>query len=205
VRLLLVRHGATSWNERGLFLGRSDVPLSDAGRRQAELLGRALESERFDRVFASPLVRAVETARLMGHEPELLPDLAEIDRGEWEGLTGDAIRKRDPALHARWYEDPRGLAMPGGEAFADLWERAGRALARLSEAGGLVLAVGHKAINRVVIARALGRDSQGVWGIAQPQASLTELVMAPGPPPLRFQAARLGDVTHLPAEMRSDK
>jgi len=203
VKLLLVRHGATTWNERGLCLGRRDIPLSGTGRRQAELLGRALKGERFDRVFASPLLRAIETARLLGHEPEVLEDLTEIDRGAWEGLLPGEIEARYARLHARWYEDPRGLAMPDGEPFDDLWERAGRVLAFLGKAGGLVLAVGHKALNRVVIARALGLDSKGVWGIKQPQACLTELV--PGAAGGRFRAVRTGDVGHLPPELRSDK
>jgi phosphoserine phosphatase len=200
MRLTLVRHGATAWNEDGLCLGRRDIPLSATGRRQAECLRAALSGERFDRVFSSPLSRAVETARLLGHEPEILDDLAEIDRGAWEGLLPDAIRKRDAALHARWYDDPKGLAMPGGEAFDHLWERAGRALAFLSKASGRVLAVGHRALNRVLIARALGRDSKGVWGIAQPQACRTVLVGEKG----RFRAELTGDVAHLPPELRSD-
>ncbi len=200
-RLVLVRHGATAWNERGLCLGRRDEPLSGAGRRQAERLRDALEGERFDRVYSSPLARAVETARLLGHEPRLVEDLLEIDRGAWEGLAPDEILKRDPVLHARWYADPTGLAMPGGEAFAALWERAGRALARLQGAGEQVLVVGHKAINRVLIARALGLDAKGVWGIAQPQACRTDLVLADG----RWCAALLGDASHLPPDLRSDR
>ena len=200
-RLLLVRHGATAWNERGLCLGRKDLPLSGSGRRQAERLRDALRGERFDRVFSSPLARAVETARLLGFEPELLPDLVEIDRGAWEGLTPGEIARLDPGLRARWYDDPTGLAMPRGESFSDLWERAGRALAFLEgSAAGTVLAVGHRAINRVVIARALGREAKGVWGIAQPQACRTELVAEGG----RYRAAFLGDVAHLPPEMRSE-
>jgi probable phosphoglycerate mutase len=198
--VLLVRHGATAWNEGHRCLGRTDIPLSAAGRRQAELLRAALAGERPDRVFSSPLTRAVETARLLGHEPEILGDLAEIDRGAWEGLMPDEIRMRDTALRARWYEDPKGLAMPGGEAFDRLWERAGRALALLAKAGGTVLAVGHKALNRVVIARALGRDSKGVWGTPQPQACRTVLVGEGG----RFRAEILADVSHLPPELRSD-
>jgi probable phosphoglycerate mutase len=212
-RLVLVRHGATAWNERGLCLGRKDVPLSAAGRRQAELLRDALRGEEFDRVFSSPLARAVETARLLGHEPLLLDDLVEIDRGAWEGLAPDEIRRRDPDLHARWYADPTGLAMPGGETFSDLWERAGRALARLAEGGDRILAVGHKATNRVLIARALGREAKGVWGIAQPQACRTELVAdddrrpgggSGGRPGPRYRAALLGEVSHLPPGLRSD-
>jgi len=199
-RLVLVRHGATAWNERGLCLGRRDEPLSGTGRRQAERLRDALKGERFDRVFSSPLARAVETARILGHEPLLLHDLFEIDRGAWEGLAQGEILERNPVLHARWYADPTDLAMPQGETFAALWERAGRAFARFQGAGEHVLAVGHKAINRVLIARALGLKAKGVWGIAQPQACRSDLVPSGG----RWSAALLGDASHLPQDLRSD-
>ena len=198
--LVIVRHGATAWNEQRLFLGRRDVPLSEGGRRQAVALGEALHGDAFNRVYASPLRRTVETARLLGHEPVLLPELVEIDRGEWEGLPSEEIRRRDAELHDRWYDDPTGLAMPGGEAFDDLWERARRALALLAEGGGTVLAVGHKAINRVLIAHALGREAKGVWAIPQPQACRSVLRAEDG----RWRAELLGDVAHLPPELRSD-
>jgi probable phosphoglycerate mutase len=198
--LVLVRHGATAWNERGLCLGRKDLALSATGRAQAERLAAALSGEAFDRVFASPLSRALETARLLGHEPEPLPDLLEIDRGAWEGLPAGEIRRRYPELHAAWYDDPTGLAMPDGESFAALWDRAGRALELLGR-GGRVLAVAHKAINRVVIARALGRPAKGVWGIAQPQAGRTVLE-ADGRP---WRVVLLGDTSHLPPTLRSDQ
>src|SRR5262245_54441296 len=134
--IVLVRHGATEWNERGLCLGRTDVPLSATGRRQAELLRDALKAERCDAVFAGPPARATGTARIPGHEPRLSAARLGIDRGAWEGLEPEAIRDRDPAFHARWYADPKGLTMPCGEAFGELWERAGRALALLGKAGG---------------------------------------------------------------------
>jgi len=198
--LVIVRHGATAWNESRLFLGRRDVPLSEGGRRQAVALSEALRGQDFDRVYASPLARTVETARLLGHEPVLLPDLVEIDRGAWEGLTVEEIRRRYADLHDRWYDDPTGLAMPDGEAFDALWERARRAPDVLAGAGGTVLAVGHKAINRVLIAHALGRGAKGVWAIPQPQACRSILHAADG----GFRARLLGDVGHLPPELRSD-
>jgi len=199
--LVLVRHAATAWNENGYCQGRRDVGLSARGREQVGLLRTALEGLAFDRVYASPLSRAVETARLLGHEPVLLPDLAEIDRGHWEGHEPEEIRRRWGKLHKAWYDDPKGLAMPGGEAFDDLWERAGRVLARVQADGGRnVLACGHKAINRVILARALARPSRGVWQIPQPQACRSVLRLDGG----AWQADLVGDDAHLPAGMRSE-
>ena len=91
--------------------------------------------------------------------------------------------------------------MPGGEAFDDLWERAGRVLALWEALGdGRVLACAHKAVNRVIIARALGLPSEGVWGMPQPQACRNVLVLEDG----AWRAALVGDASHLPDEMRSE-
>jgi broad specificity phosphatase PhoE len=200
--LILVRHGATEWNALGKCQGRTDVPLSDYGRRQADALRERLAGFDIDACFASPLSRARETVRLAsGLEPAILPGLAEIDRGEWEGIPMPEVKQRWAGLCERWYDDPAGLAMPGGEAFDALWDRAGRLVDEFAATdAACVLAGGHKAINRVVIARALDRPSKGVWDIPQPQASVSVLVQEDG----AWRAEILGDVSHLPPELRSD-
>jgi broad specificity phosphatase PhoE len=199
--LVLVRHAATSWNESEYCQGHRDVPLSATGRRQVALLREALAELAFDRVYASPLSRARETARLLGREPRVLDDLTEIDRGHWEGHPPDEIRRRWGKLARAWYDDPTGLAMPGGEEFDALWVRAQRVLDLIASAGGRsVLACGHKAINRVIIARALGRPAKGVWAIPQPQACRTVLQRGPE----GWRAEVIGDVAHLPAGLRFD-
>ncbi len=218
-KLILVRHGETHWNASGLSQGHKDVPLSANGERQVDLLRAALEKRMgtapFDCAFASPLRRAQQTARLLGAEPVVLDDLIEIDRGHWEGHDPGEIKRRWGKLQKQWYDDPAGLGMPGGEAFDDLWERAGRLLVRLCEAEGTVLACAHKALNRVLIARMLGRPSKGVWQISQPQSACTVLVRVLAPSAdsdasanldasADWSAERVGDVSHLPPELRSD-
>ena len=199
--LVLVRHAATAWNESGYCQGHKDVPLSPTGRRQVALLREALQDVTFDRAYASPLSRAQETARLLGQEPVILEDLTEIDRGHWEGHPPAEIRRRWGKLARAWYDDPTGLAMPGGEEVDALWERAQRVLDSIVADGGRsVLACGHKAINRVIIARALGRPAKGVWAIPQLQACRTLLHRGPE----GWQAEIIGDVAHLPAGLRSD-
>jgi len=198
--VVLVRHGATAWNENRYCQGRRDVPLSARGRMQAGHLRDALSGVRFARAFSSPLVRAVETARTIGVEPAILPDLVELDRGHWEGHPMDEVRRRWVKLHEAWYRDPTGLAMPGGEAFDALWERAARVLETLRGPGGPVLASGHKAINRAIVARALGRTPRDVWAIAQPQACRTLLLLSGD----RWTAETIGDASHLPEPLRSE-
>ena len=197
--LVLVRHGETHWNASGLSQGHKDVPLSENGRRQIELLRESLSGVAFDRSFCSPLQRARQTAELLGADPDVLDDLIEIDRGHWEGHDAAEIQRRWGKLHKQWYDDPAGLAMPGGEGFDELWERAGRVLARLENEPGIVLACAHKAVNRVLLARVLDRPTRGVWQIPQPQAACSILHRDGG----GWRTERLGDVSHLPEELRS--
>ncbi|MGH9010824.1 MAG: histidine phosphatase family protein, partial [Acidimicrobiia bacterium] len=74
LRVFLVRHGQTDWSVTRQYTGRTDLPLNDEGRRQAERLGARLARERFALVLVSPLKRALETARLAG-----FGDVAEIE------------------------------------------------------------------------------------------------------------------------------
>ena len=199
--VVLVRHGATNWNESGYCQGRKDVPLSALGRAQAKALATPLAEFEFDAVFASPLIRAIETGRIAGYDPAIVEDLVEIDRGHWEGHAMEEVRRRWGKLHGAWYADPSGLSLPGGEAFDAFWERAGRVLAWVeSLAAETVLLCGHKATNRAVLARAEGRKPAEVWGIRQPQASVSVLVREPE----GWRVERAGDDSHLAPEQRSD-
>jgi len=124
--LVLTRHGATDRSNPEQHLGqRIDIPLSDAGRSAAQALGRRLEGIRFDRIVASPLRRAQETAALAvpGARIETDARLSEMDYGEWEGLTYEQIEERDDARRRTWEEDPETLACPGGESGADVARR----------------------------------------------------------------------------------
>ena len=91
--LLLVRHGETDWNAEGRLQGHTDRPLNDRGRQQAKELAERLAPDSADAVYASDLLRAKETAEIVGQRLGLLvvldADLREKDWGTWEGLTGD--------------------------------------------------------------------------------------------------------------------
>jgi broad specificity phosphatase PhoE len=89
--LLLVRHGETDWNASGRLQGHTDRPLNDYGRRQAAELAERLEADDVAAIYASDLVRAMETAEILGARlglpVQLDPDLRERNWGSWEGLT----------------------------------------------------------------------------------------------------------------------
>jgi len=102
-RVLLIRHGETERSITRQHTGRTDIPLTDEGRRQAERLGARLAGERFTLVLVSPLKRALETARLAGFAigekdsaADVEPDLVEWDYGAYDGLTATEIRRERP-------------------------------------------------------------------------------------------------------------
>ncbi len=151
-RIVLLRHGATEWSTSGRHTGRTDLPLLDHGRRQAEAAGAMLREFGYDfaQVLTSPLRRAAETCALAGFAAEEDPDLVEWDYGAYEGLTSEEIRARHPGWSL--WED--GVA--DGERLADVARRADRVVARARAAEGDTLCVAHGHLLRVLAARWLG-------------------------------------------------
>jgi len=166
-RLYLVRHGATTISAEDRFAGAVDVLLSPEGREQGAHLGERLATEAIDAVYASPLSRAVETARLVagqrGLEPVLVDDLREIRHGHWEGLTRADAQARWPGEYAAWEEDPFTFAPEGGESGVAVLARALPVIRTIVErhAGGHVLVVSHKATLRLVLCSYLGIEPRG--------------------------------------------
>lgn len=152
-RMFLLRHGETEWSRSGQHTGRTDIPLLEAGRRQAVAAGeaiRGLEPVRFAQILTSPLRRAAETCALAGFEAEDDPDLMEWDYGSYEGLTSAQIRDERPGW-SLWDE-----GVPGGEHCVDVGRRADRVIERALAADGDTLCVAHGHLLRVLAARWLG-------------------------------------------------
>jgi probable phosphoglycerate mutase len=148
-QIYIVRHGQTEWSENGRHTSRTDLPLIESGRRDAEGLRARLGSVRFSLVLCSPLRRARETAELagFGHVAQTCADLHEWDYGEYEGLTTPEIRERDPNWNL-WRD-----GCPGGESPVEIGARVDRVLARLSAAEGNAAAFAHGHVLRVLTAR----------------------------------------------------
>lgn len=169
--IVLVRHGETEWSRTLRHTGRTDVPLTDEGRRQAEVVGRALHGRRFELVLTSPLQRAAETCRLAGFgtEAQAREDLCEWDYGDYEGRTTAEIREEVPG----WTLFAGGV--PKGETAADVGERADRVLAEAAAASGDVLLFAHGHVLRVLAARWLGLEPSSGRLFALDPATLSTL------------------------------
>ena len=152
IPLIVIRHGSTDWNETRLVQGRTDRPLSEAGRRQVRDMRLPVEWKDAQ-CLASPLQRAMETATLLGLSPEPEPRLIEMAWGEWEGQNLEALRQR--LGDAMDDNEARGLDFrpPGGECPRDVQARLGPLLQELH---GRTIFVTHKGVLRALYAVATG-------------------------------------------------
>ena len=142
---------------RGTFIGRTDPPLTAAGKQSASAKLAGLE---FAAIYVSPLRRARQTAEAIGGAvaPVVIPELAEIDFGEWEGLNWVQIQERWPDAACRKTADWLGVTTPGGEAWIDFCARIDRALEIVLAGPKPAAIVAHMVVNSALAARLMGSD-----------------------------------------------
>jgi alpha-ribazole phosphatase len=125
VRLILIRHGQTIWNQQKKYCGYANVPLSPEGRRQVRHLAQRLNKEEIHKIYSSDRQRAIETAKIIfkGRKIKQIPDLKEMGFGVFEGLTYQEILKKYPVVYKKWLKDPYSVRIPKGEKLNDLKKR----------------------------------------------------------------------------------
>jgi len=162
----MIRHGTTVLSAEDRFAGATDVALSAGGREQARLLAVRLSGERIAAVYASPLGRTLETARILA-EPHALEvqtrdGLREISHGRWEQMTRREVEERFPDEAAEWERDPYTFAPSGGESGLAVTARALPVLIAIVRAhlGESVFVVSHKATIRLLLSSLLGFDAR---------------------------------------------
>ncbi|MFM8365042.1 MAG: histidine phosphatase family protein [Verrucomicrobiota bacterium] len=163
-RVFLVRHGATVLSAEDRFAGATNVELSEIGREQVHALSQRLATQDITSIYASPLDRTMETARILAL-PHGLPiqtedGLREINHGVWEGLTRHDAETRFGDMYEQWESDPYNFSPEGGESGLAVTARAMPALLRAVAAhpGGIVCIVSHKATIRLMLGAILGFD-----------------------------------------------
>ncbi len=184
--LLLVRHGRTAANAKGLLLGREDPPLDDTGRAQAAALGAAVASGAYGRILgvvASPLQRTRETAEAFGHPVTVDERLIELDYGDYDGTP---VADVPVEVWQRWQSD-LSYAPPGGESIAALGRRVRTACddwaSRRDEPGTIVL-VTHVSPIKAAAAWALGVGDEVCWRTHLDTASISRALVRGGRPVL---------------------
>jgi probable phosphoglycerate mutase len=167
--LLLWRHGRTEWNAEGRMQGQADVPLDEAGIRQAAEVAPLLAAERPELVISSDLLRAHLTARALGAclDQEVRVDvrLRESNFGVWQGCTADEIAAGWPDEYAAW-RGGDGFLVPGMETFGEVAGRMHAAIVdALAQVEGTVVVVSHGAAIRRALGPLLGWPDDVLWRI----------------------------------------
>jgi probable phosphoglycerate mutase len=169
--IYLARHGETAWSLSGQHTGLTDLPLTDRGKRNARRLAERLKGMSFDKVFSSPLQRAIRTCELAG-----FGDRAEVDRDLLEWNYGEYEGRRTAEIHAErpdWELFRDGC--PGGETPQQIGARADRVVKRIRVIQGNVLIFSSGHILRVLSARWLGLEPAGGKYLLLSTASLSAL------------------------------
>jgi probable phosphoglycerate mutase len=160
----MVRHGATVVSAEDRFAGSTDVALSDEGREQTRRLAERLRREEIAGIYASPLGRTVETAKILAAphklEVQTRDGFREISHGRWEQMTRREVEEKFPEEAAEWEKDPYTFAPVGGESGLAVTARALPALIKLvrEHPGNNILVVSHKATIRLLLSSLLGFD-----------------------------------------------
>ena len=199
-RIILVRHGHVDWLAPERFRGRAELPLSDLGRRQARAAADFIAASwKLDAVYTSPLGRCRETGAVIAapYHLELQPidGLADIDYGEWQGLTRGQAKERWPDETELWFRAPHFAAIPGGETLAAVLSRATAALRDIMRRhpDGTVVLVGHDSINRVLLLFALELPLSRYWHLRQDPCGVNELLFDNG----SFMIVAINQTQHL--------
>ncbi len=157
-RVLWLRHGQTAFNRERRLQGALPVPLDEAGRRQARLLGQRLQCCAVGALYASPRLRALETAQIvadeLGLEVRCDERLAEIAFGDFEGRTFAEVRQIYPAAYRKWESGYRAYRVPGGESRLDVQRRMEAAWRDIvaADAAQTIAIVGHSSAMMIWLA-----------------------------------------------------
>jgi probable phosphoglycerate mutase len=198
VRVLMVRHGETTWNAEDRLIGRTDLPLSEHGSEQAAQIAARLAGEHIDTIYASDMQRAAQTAAAIeatcGLHSQPDPRLRELDLGEWESLTYPDLERDFPDALAAWRGDPP-VGPPGGEPPEHLVGRVRSFLDDLlaRHKGETVALVSHGGVFQAMIFEAMGFPFRNDWQFYMFNGSISELWLNEGHAVL----VRLNDTHHL--------
>ena len=206
--IFLIRHGETDWHVENRILGRRDISLNQRGWEQARLLEKRFAEEKLTSLYSSPLKRCRDTinplASLLGKKPEIVPDLTEIDFGEWDGQLVKEIISNESERFKKWLARPGTAHIPGGERLEDVKTRVARGMneiiGRHSPEDNL-LVVAHGGPIRMVFCIVLSLDIDRIMRIEVDLASVTAVKFFGDTIEHKVSAFCLNDTAHLGSPM----
>jgi broad specificity phosphatase PhoE len=155
VTVFLLRHGETAWNKLGRVMGRTQVPLGADGIEQIKKIAPLIATLKLEAIYTSPLLRAVQTAKLVAAGTKLpicrSEGLNEIAFGEWTGRHFDDLI--DDELYRRFIKSPAKTVLPGGETISDVQRRGLKVIHEAAQKvpGGRFLFVSHGDVIRAIL------------------------------------------------------
>ncbi len=166
--LYFVRHGETDLNKELRCQGRQRIPLNEAGKKQMQATAELLKGAGVNRIYASPLPRAIQSAEIVAEplrlEINTLDWLLEIDHGEFEGLNFEEAEKKSAGFLPTWHTKPHLITFPGGESLVNVAERLAKGLSDLTaRENGVVCLVTHQVISGVARCIILGKPFSELW------------------------------------------
>lgn len=180
MKILLVRHGETEGNFKGLYQGKSEYVLNEEGKRQAIKLGELLKDYNISKVYCSPQKRCIETLELMNKKFKnivLSEELREIDFGKWEGLNYKEIERLFPGEWKSFIADYISFTFPEGDSFKDFYYRCNSFLDKLrnDKDNEVVLIVTHGGVIRALFSRVLSLGLKGFYRVNPMQGAYSEI------------------------------
>ncbi|HLH95510.1 MAG TPA: histidine phosphatase family protein [Xanthobacteraceae bacterium] len=200
-RIILVRHGHVEGIDPPRFRGRTELALTDRGRRQArETAKRIQASWNPVGVYSSPLGRCVATATAIAaavrtSPPEILESLNDLDYGAWQSRTYEEVKADAPELFELWLKAPHLVRFPAGESLQDLAARVADALRLVLERHphDAVVMVGHDSVNRALLLQVLDQPLSAYWRLSQDPCGISEIQIANG----ESRVHRVNETYHL--------
>ena len=172
MEIYIIRHGTTPWNEKKKLQGSVDKELNEAGRMLARKTAEGLREIHFDKIYSSPLKRALETAQIIGEGREipLITDerLKEIDFGDYEGQNGMELQKDESQFFRFFFSEPEKYRASGdGEELEELCERTKQFMEEVIEPQKeqleRIMIVGHGAMNKSIMCHVLQHGIEQFW------------------------------------------
>jgi phosphoserine phosphatase len=198
--VLLVRHGHVPGISPERFRGRADIELTERGRVEAGKTAEWIACWwRPTIVYTSPLKRCRDTGTAIagrcGVRTEVLGDLNDLDYGDWQWETNDAMAADSPALYWRWRTTPHLMRFPNGESFQELIARAADALRHAMERhpSETIVMVSHDSVNRAMLLQALDQPLSAYWKLVQDPCAISEIAVGTE----SVRVVRVNESTHL--------
>ncbi len=194
MNVFFIRHGETYANAEKKFAGFWDVSLNENGKKQAASVGERLSNVKINKIYASDLVRAHDTAKaIAAHhqlEVQLEPRLREMNFGDWEQKSFSDLRKESPDAMEKWINAYDTFKVPGGESVSELYHRASAAYDAIIGAHDInsdenVAIVAHGGVIQALLSHLCYKDISGYWRFAIDNCGINRVEYVMGYPVIK--------------------